>query len=153
MDEFLKQTPISFGPPAKRQKTDKQEDPEMSWYEEENQWEEDKEADTEPPSPVDESSVAAGSASSNTNPATCIPGVDKPYEDGSWASRPTLRLKGHGKGSRPRGGGARSQWFSLWHKLQKQGMTWEEFVKANPEPPKPAQKANPEPQKPASSQK
>ena len=151
MDEFLKQTPISFGPPAKRQKTDKQEDPEMSWYEEENQWEEDKEADTEPPSPVDESSVAAGS--SNTNPATCIPGVDKPNEDGSWASRPTLRLKGHGKGSRPRGSGARSRWFSLWHKLKKQGMTWEEFVKANPEPPKPAQKANPEPQKPASSQK
>ena len=152
MDEFLKQTPISFGHPAKRQKTDKQEDPEMSWYEEENQWE-DKEADTEPPSPVDVSSVAAGSASSNTNPATCIPGVDKPNDDGSWASRAELRLKGHGKGSRPRGGGARSRWFSLWHKLKKQGMTWEEFVKANPEPPKPAQKANPEPQKPASSQK
>ena len=65
-------------------------------------------------------------------------GFDRPKDEGGWASRPDLREKGYGKGNRPRGGGPRSKWMSKWHRCKKQGMTWEDFVKENPEPPRSA---------------
>ena len=64
------------------------------------------------------------------------PGVDRHSDDGGWASRKELRSKGHGKGSRPRGGGPRAQWMTKWHRLKTQGIKWADFVKANPEPPR-----------------
>ena len=68
--------------------------------------------------------------------STLRAGVDRHKREGGWAARKDLRSMGHGKGSRPRGGGARAKWMSKWHRLKKQGMTWADFVKANPEPPK-----------------
>ena len=70
--------------------------------------------------------------------STLQPGFDRPKDEGGWASRPDLREKGYGKGNRPRGGGPRSKWMSKWHRCKKQGMTWEDFVKENPEPPRSA---------------
>ena len=69
---------------------------------------------------------------------TLRPGFDRHKDDGGWASRKELRSKGYGKGTRPRGGGPRSKWMSKWHRCKKQGMTWADFVKANPEPPRSA---------------
>ncbi len=66
------------------------------------------------------------------------PGVDFHNDDGGWASRKELRSKGHGKGSRLRGGGPRAQWMTKWHRVKKQGIKWADFVKANPEPPRSA---------------
>ena len=153
MEEFLKQKPISF---------ECTEDTEMNWYEKANA--EEGESEMEPPSPKDERGgeesassgiarvldtlVDAASADQEWQPPsndevadmgrTLRSGVDKHSDDGGWASRKELRGKGHGKGSRPRGGGPRAKWMTKWHRLKKQGMTWADFVKANPEPPRSA---------------
>ena len=65
-------------------------------------------------------------------------GFDRHKHDGGWASRKELRSNGYGKGTRPRGGGPRTKWMSKWYGHKKQGMTWADFVKANPEPPRSA---------------
>ena len=127
MEEFLKQKPIPF----------ERVEPhlEMHWYEQANaeEWEN----DTEPPSPKDiplESSAAkpiarvldtlvdAASADQKWEPPstdeiadmrrTLRPGVDRHKDDDGWASRKELRSKGHGEGTRLRGGGPRAKWMT-----------------------------------------
>ena len=153
MEEFLQQKPISF------------ERVEMNWYEKANEdghVEDDGLPDEEDEPPVADA-VASGSKgiarvldtlveAASVEPkweppsddevedikSTLQPGFDRPKDEGGWASRPDLREKGYGKGNRPRGGGPRSKWMSKWHRCKKQGMTWADFVKANPEPPRSA---------------
>ena len=150
MEEFLQQKPISF-------------EPEMEWYEQANEEEWENEEPPSPKDIPLESSAASAAASGSSGIARALdtlvdaasaeptweppsddevadmrrtlqPGVDKHKDEGGWASRKELRSKGHGKGTRPRGGGPRTKWMTKWHRLKRQGMTWADFVKANPEP-------------------
>ena len=149
MEEFLQQKTISF------------ERVEMNWYEKAN--EDGHVKDDDLPDKKDEPPAADASASGGKGIArvldtlveaasvepkweppsddevedikrTLRPGFDRHKDDGGWASRKELRSKGYGKGTRPRGGGPRAKWMTKWHRLKKQGMTWADFVKANPEP-------------------
>ena len=137
----------------------------MEWYEEANQeWEKEEQPPSSKDIPL-ESSASAAAASGSVGIARALDtlveaasaeakweppsddevedvrrtlraGVDKHKDEGGWASRRELRSMGHGKGTRPRGGGPRAKWMTKWHRLSKQGMTWADFVKANPEPPR-----------------
>lgn len=64
-----------------------------------------------------------------------IIGKNKAPGEPAWPSRAELRDKGHGKGNRPRGGGAKAKWYTTYHKLIGMNRSHEDVLRLLGPPP------------------